>query len=229
MASKLLATPSAATYTPRRGRREALVAPRAVGTFAELRLIKAGVCISVCVCVCARECWKMIYDISAGRQKGGAAPAGRGNAPSLHLALSHIYENISEHIKSVRKFPQCCKSRENSRCQSCHGQARVARWAGSWESWERCLTGDKTQHVKCPLIVACNLLQWQSLVVQIRDNPGRTGNMAAKCNASEHAHTLIRLARLPISLWLQWVQPMHSNCKYTANILHIYYIYTAYM
>lgn len=172
----------------------------------------------------------MIYDISAGRQKGGAAPVGRGNAPSLHLALSHIYENISEHIKSVRKFPQCCKSRENSRCQSCHGQARVARWAGSWESWERCLTGDKTQHVKCPLIVACNLLQWQSLVVQIRDNPGRTGNMAAKCNASEHAHTLIRLARLPISLWLQWVQPMHSiYCKYTANILHIYCIYTTYI
>lgn len=33
------------------------------------------------MCVSVRECWKMIYDISAGSQKGGATPAGRGNSP----------------------------------------------------------------------------------------------------------------------------------------------------
>lgn len=65
-------------------------------------------CVSVYVnvCVCECECWNMIYDISAGSVKGPLCLLGVARRPLLHLALSHIYGHISEHIKSVRKFPQ---------------------------------------------------------------------------------------------------------------------------
>lgn len=52
----------------------------------------------------------MIYDISAGSVKGPQCLLGVAACPLLHLALSHIYGHISEHIKSVRKFPQNSKS-----------------------------------------------------------------------------------------------------------------------
>lgn len=65
----------------------------------------------VCVCMYVSECWNMIYDISAGSVKGLLCLLGVAARPLLHLALSHIYGHISEHIKSVRKFPQ---NRKNS-------------------------------------------------------------------------------------------------------------------
>lgn len=172
----------------------------------------------------------MIYDISAGSVKGALCLLGVAARPLLHLALSHIYGHISEHIKSVRKFPQNSKSsclpelpRSSSSGAAAAAPAAVAAVEDASPAIRRSTLNARCNGANCGMQPAADsrcLCKYATTLAKYN-----SATVTTWLPSAVQTRPLIRstpsLSSRGCRLCL-WVQPGRSD--YTAYILHIYCI-----